>query len=284
MVFFSHTLFSIIEVILVMLPVLIGVAFVTVAERKTMASMQRRLGPVIWFGKLNLWAKLSNSGDSLKLMVPNHRRNTVSGWINQSGMVISHKMIESETGYRGSNSVICKSIAVKEQRLDGSWGNFTPLPLRYCLMGFARNYQLKIPSKQINRTFSFTSIAASYEIKSQIKPEMISYLLNSNFITGFTDAEGSFIISIQKEPKNKTGWTVKSRFSIGLHEKDREILELIKYYFKGKGTITKQGNNSVQYRVASLKDLTNVIIPHFDNHPLITQKKPIFFYLKRLFI
>ena len=39
MVFFP-TLFSIIEVISVMLPVLLGVAFVTVAERKTMASMQ----------------------------------------------------------------------------------------------------------------------------------------------------------------------------------------------------------------------------------------------------
>ena len=95
-------------------------------------------------------------------------------------------------------------------------------------------------------------------------------------------AEGSFIISIQKEPKNKTGWTVKSRFSIGLHVNDREILELIKYYFKGKGTITKQGNNSVQYRVASLKDLTNVIISHFDNHPLITQKKADFLLFKKV--
>ena len=37
------TLISIIEVILVIVPVLLTVAFVTVAERKTMASMQRRL-------------------------------------------------------------------------------------------------------------------------------------------------------------------------------------------------------------------------------------------------
>ena len=39
------TLISIIEVVLVTVPVLLTVAFVTVAERKTMASMQRRLGP-----------------------------------------------------------------------------------------------------------------------------------------------------------------------------------------------------------------------------------------------
>ena len=39
------TLISIIEVVLVLVPALLAVAYVTVAERKTMASMQRRLGP-----------------------------------------------------------------------------------------------------------------------------------------------------------------------------------------------------------------------------------------------
>jgi NADH-ubiquinone oxidoreductase chain 1 len=33
------------EVLVLILPALLGVAYVTVAERKTMASMQRRLGP-----------------------------------------------------------------------------------------------------------------------------------------------------------------------------------------------------------------------------------------------
>src|SRR5258708_6332384 len=42
-----QTLFSILEVILVVVPALLIVAFTTVAERKTMASMQRILGPII---------------------------------------------------------------------------------------------------------------------------------------------------------------------------------------------------------------------------------------------
>lgn len=42
-----QTLISIIEVLLVTVPALLIVAFVTIAERKTMASMQRRLGPNI---------------------------------------------------------------------------------------------------------------------------------------------------------------------------------------------------------------------------------------------
>lgn len=59
------TLISILEVILVVVPVLLAVAFVTVAERKTMASMQRRLGPnsVGYLGLLQAFA------DALKLLL-----------------------------------------------------------------------------------------------------------------------------------------------------------------------------------------------------------------------
>lgn len=43
--YYSPTIISLFEVVLVLVPSLVGVAYVTVAERKTMASMQRRLGP-----------------------------------------------------------------------------------------------------------------------------------------------------------------------------------------------------------------------------------------------
>ena len=36
------------------------------------------------------------------------------------------------------------------------------------------------------------------------------------------------------------------------------------------GNISKERKNVVQYRVASLRDLTNIVIPHFDKYPLIT--------------
>jgi NADH-ubiquinone oxidoreductase chain 1 len=60
-----ETLVSILEVLLVVVPALLVVPFTTIAERKTMASMQRRLGPNIvgYFGLLQAFA------DALKLLL-----------------------------------------------------------------------------------------------------------------------------------------------------------------------------------------------------------------------
>jgi len=69
---------------------------------------------------------------------------------------------------------------------------------------------------------------------------------------------------------------------IAINKKDLVILELIKSYFKGIGNIWEQSNDSVLYNVTSLHDLTNVIIPHFDKYPLITQKKGDFILLKKI--
>ena len=84
--------------------------------------------------------------------------------------------------------------------------------------------------------------------------------LNPWFVTGFADGESSFILLINKNEKYKTGYSIQGCFSINIHEKDRHTLEKIAKFF-GVGNITKSGKQAIIYRVTSVKDLINVIIP-----------------------
>lgn len=108
-------------------------------------------------------------------------------------------------------------------------------------------------------------------------------ILNPNFITGFTDAEGCFRVKISKSKERKVGWVVEPRFQIGLDKKDLVILQFIQKTFKGVGTITKMGaSRGWMYRVSSIKDFNEIIIPHFDKYPLITSKKVDYELLKKV--
>jgi hypothetical protein len=129
-------------------------------------------------------------------------------------MVTSHKMMETEMGYRGSKSVSI-SPTVKEQRVDGSWcitaisqSNTAVMYLRCTLMGCESSYQVRILSKQLSiRTFSSSSLTP------QPMPRIDPW-----FITGFSDAEGSFIVTVLPNKESKLGWRVSAYFSIHIQD------------------------------------------------------------------
>ena len=92
-------------------------------------------------------------------------------------------------GNRGSKSVL--KFTVKEQRVDGSWSNYSKLLLRCTLMGCESSYPVKIPSKQFTKKL-FSTL--------NTKPETG---INPWVLTGFADAEGCFSIKIQQNAKLK---------------------------------------------------------------------------------
>ena len=240
--------------------------------------------PKIGLGKslsTSVGCKLSNYREPLKLLVLNQVRKCLSGWTNYSGIVISQKMSENEMGNRGSKSVIYttkqSSIIVKEQRVNGSWcGKLIP-HLRCTLLGFERSYQVKIPSNQIiQKQFHYT----------------ISNLDNSKlpldpwFISGFTSFReamegGCFLVIIRKSPKSLLGWQIEVNFTINLHVRDLELLNLIKAYF-GVGRIGKERNGCCDFTVGSLDQIITKVIPHFDKYPLKTNKYSDYLLFKKV--
>ena len=120
---------------------------------------------------------------------------------------------------------------------------------------------------QKNLTLEYTEQVNNTSIS--VKSTAINKL-DPNFITGFVDAEGCFILGVFADSNYKIGYKVQAIFKINLDNKDYDLLCQIKDYF-GAGSITKHGNTTLQYAIKSLKDL-NILISHFDKYPLISQK------------
>jgi len=77
-------------------------------------------------------------------------------------------------------------------------------------MDLERDYRVKVHSNLIKFYRPYSTYSSCFpQPKINLRSRSFSTfkypLLDPNFISGFIDAEGSFVISIQKEPKNKTG-------------------------------------------------------------------------------
>ena len=248
-------------------------------------------------GKRVYGGKLSNSGELLKLKVPNHNQKIVGGWSNYSGMVTSLKMRENKMDNRGSKSAILKIIAVKEQRVDGSWF-IKPylINLRCTLQGFERNKNIKLgfnmqqgwnsfiknPSKQFDlKRFSTSPERIPLGIPEGIPAGDSSTIVNPGVWSGLIDGEGSFTIIIDKNKVRKLGWRVQLKFQIGLHTKDLNLLCILQQYLGGIGSIHSALNRDiVNYSIDSIKDLNKLII-HLEKYPLLTQKAADFLLFKK---
>ena len=125
----------------------------------------------------------------------------------------------------------------------------------------------KLPIRFVNRTpigIRNYSTSSSNCKNSSIDPW---------FITGLFDAESSFVVTILKNTRYKTGWNVQARVQIKIHERDRDFILKIQEFVSDIGYISNPNKNStVEFRISIISDIANVIIPHFNNYPLLTKK------------
>lgn len=131
--------------------------------------------------------------------------------------------------------------------------------------------------------YHYKVVYLQYRVNSKRKfSSKVESKLDPFWVTGFFDAEGSFVISIYESKDRAIGWRVAPEFKITLHKRDEVILNNIKEFF-GVGTITSY-KYTLNYKVRTLKDITEIIIPHFEKYPLITQKKADYELFKQVIL
>ncbi|KAF1922133.1 uncharacterized protein M421DRAFT_105124 [Didymella exigua CBS 183.55] len=68
-----------------------------------------------------------------------------------------------------------------------------------------------------------------------------------------------------------------------MHERDRDLILKIQEYFGAIGYVSNPNKNStVEFRVSTMEHITNVIIPHFSNYPLLTKKYFDYVFFKEI--
>lgn len=69
-----------------------------------------------------------------------------------------------------------------------------------------------------------------------------------------------------------------------MHKRDLPLLKSIQEFFGGKGTIHLRSNRngSVILKIRDLQALTEVVIPHFNKYPLVTQKRADFLLFEKV--
>lgn len=156
----------------------------------------------------------------------------------------------------------------------------------YCFYSFPVNTSIlplthKIFSHSPERNLGAAKLAPLGQIRYYATSSKAAVPLNPGWITGFVDGEGCFTINVHEDNRQKTGWQVQLRFAVGLHEKDRVLLEKIKEYW-GADNITKLGSQSIHLRISSRKGIAK-IINHLDKFQLVTQKQADYILWRTVF-
>ena len=105
--------------------------------------------------------------------------------------------------------------------------------------------------------------------------------LNPNWISGFTDGEGTFYVGIYKNPTMKNGFQVLPEFRIVQHKVDTKVLYAIKKFFSC-GVVRVNHGDRNEIRIRNFDCLKNKIIPFFEKYPLHTKKKYDFLKFKKI--
>lgn len=103
--------------------------------------------------------------------------------------------------------------------------------------------------------------------------------VDSNYVSGLTQADGSFGFSLIWTKKIK----IKPFFSLTLHIHSKKALESVENYFNLTNQIYFNINKScVELRVHNIEQFKNNIIPHYQKYPLFGRKNYVFLEFEKI--
>jgi LAGLIDADG endonuclease len=96
--------------------------------------------------------------------------------------------------------------------------------------------------------------------------------LNS-YVSGFVDGEGCFCVSFQPSVRHALGWEGRPSFSVSQNADRAQLLHVLQRRW-GCGSIRPdRSDDTLKFEVRSLRELVGAVIPHFEEHPLVSAKQ-----------
>ena len=92
------------------------------------------------------------------------------------------------------------------------------------------------------------------------------------YLSGFADGEGCFSVTFNKSKRHKFGWDIRPSFSVSQNSDRAEVLNIFKDDFKCGLIRPDRSDRTLKYEVRSIRDLIEVVIPHFESYPLLSGK------------
>ena len=155
------------------------------------------------------------------------------------------------------------------------------LPLAGAIPHSVAGYLLETPCIRPVLVFAVTPLRENGSVGSenpigadnqQERPDV------SQWIVGFVDGEGCFSISVVRNATCRLGWQVQPEFSVTQAAPSRPALELLLQEF-GCGSIIENRrkddhhHNLLRFSVKRREHLVSIVVPFFEQHPLITTKQ-----------
>jgi hypothetical protein len=101
---------------------------------------------------------------------------------------------------------------------------------------------------------------------------ILNFVLTPGYISGLTQSDGSFFCTISLSSKHLFGLQFRPKFTITADLDSKHVLDEIQSYFGCGNVVINENKHTAEFVVSSLKDLKNIIIPHFLNYPVHCSK------------